>query len=240
MGVDAIVYCHIPREVTDDEIHRVAVVAQISLGRSVLWIDDDADRMSLHRVSRKTVRMPEAPKGGTWIDVSTMARYYGVGYERGPILEIIALRDLMLHHWPDATVYYGGDSDVGVAPMTDEVVASLKAHLFGGEGRDYFMYGGDRGRRFDCPRCRTPTSAPMSGNGGRGHRCLSCGWSWFISSSGEVTPTERDFRTPRGAKVPTVELPLLAVRAILKQLYDGDKAGHAAVELELLLADVDR
>jgi len=96
----------------------------------------------------------EAQPGETLLEVHLAGRYYGVGYERGPILTFIAIADWIDANIPTAEVWYGGDSSgVLMEPFPQSERLALQAHFFGPHGQDY--------RKFD-PRGTFPTPPPCA------------------------------------------------------------------------------
>lgn len=255
MGVDAIICALVPKRLTDEEIKRAAVHAQVVIGDGhVLQVSPPHDgtlswspregQHSLVRADAETldIYFPDRPDGRnkTWLWVNTRSSYYGPNYERGPIVTILALAKFLRHRWKGTEVYYGGDTGGDVSLLDQKREAALWDHLFGPEGRDYFQRSGfGAGRAVHCDFCDLTTSVNMGGGVGSyfGCYCNSCNRHWLVEG-GRVTLTKADYRTSLESKdeVEIARLPLVPLRAILQQLRDGDPAGHAAVELEMLLA----
>lgn len=71
------------------------------------------------------------------VEVATMARYYGPGYERGDWPTIYGAIRVLQAAFPEATVYYGGDSSDDGVECTDEYLAEIWSHFLGPHGDDY-------------------------------------------------------------------------------------------------------
>ena len=69
--------------------------------------------------------------------ISTLVRYYGKGYERGPFHIICAV--LMLLHESDdvETVWYGNDDYVSSEPFTKEDTSNLALHFMNNGSKPY-------------------------------------------------------------------------------------------------------
>jgi hypothetical protein len=71
------------------------------------------------------------------VEVHTLDRYYGPGYERGHWPRIFEMIVTLRAAFPDATVHYGSDSDDYAPEVDDERLASLWAHWFGPDWNSY-------------------------------------------------------------------------------------------------------
>lgn len=69
--------------------------------------------------------------------VGTMARYYGPGYERGDWPSIYGAIRVLQAAFPEAKVYYGGDSTDDGLECTEELLAEVWEHFLGPHGDDY-------------------------------------------------------------------------------------------------------
>lgn len=91
---------------------------------------------------------------GQWLSFYSLSRYYGPGYERGYWPYIYSVLLLLKHHFPDAQVYYGGDSEPEYCQeMTDEALAGIWAHWLSPDGQSYH-------RSFD--QFRQPQPEPVA------------------------------------------------------------------------------
>jgi hypothetical protein len=71
------------------------------------------------------------------VELYTLARYYGPGYERGDWPTIYGAIRLMQTAFPRCRVYYGSDSMDDGEECTDEFLAELWEHFLGPNGDDY-------------------------------------------------------------------------------------------------------
>ena len=73
-----------------------------------------------------------------WLEFRTLNRYYGKGYERGSWPYIYSIFLLLKNHFPETTLFYGGDSMPDeTIEMTDERIAELWAHWLSSDGVNY-------------------------------------------------------------------------------------------------------
>jgi hypothetical protein len=78
---------------------------------------------------------------GDHLNYRSLSRYYGPGYERGYWPYIRATFMLLKHHFPDAVLLYGGDSDIeDCEEVTDEFVAKMDAYWLSENGQNYRKY----------------------------------------------------------------------------------------------------
>lgn len=108
MGVDAVIRCQLTRPVTDKEIKQWSYRLGDAAGSDFFWLDRAKGRMALN-LREDYEAYPEKKIINTVLEVSTMSRYYGPGYERGDWPRIAATLIWMTHNLPGVT-YYGGDN----------------------------------------------------------------------------------------------------------------------------------
>lgn len=77
-----------------------------------------------------------------WLDrprvaVQTLARYYGPGYERGDWPRIYGAIRILQAAFPEARVFYGGDSSDDGQECTEEFLAGIWEHFLSPNGDDY-------------------------------------------------------------------------------------------------------
>ena len=65
-------------------------------------------------------------------------RFYGEGYERGDWPAIYGAIRLLQAAFPQARVFYGGDTDDNAEEVTPRRLAELWAHFLGPDGSRYF------------------------------------------------------------------------------------------------------
>jgi hypothetical protein len=71
------------------------------------------------------------------VELSTMQRYYGIGYERGPWPSIYGAIRLMQTAFPGCPIYYGSDSGGDGLEVDEEFLDGMWAHFLGPNGDDY-------------------------------------------------------------------------------------------------------
>jgi hypothetical protein len=130
-------------------------------------------------------------------------RYYGIGYERGPILKIIEIATVLEYLLPECEILYGGDSSGVLAePFTTTVQQELVQHYLGTAAEDpygrYFDEGFSRGEKFPfdrptCDLCKVPMIRSGWGQGFAAFHCAGCGHrvetrdsgkTWVVSKKG--------------------------------------------------------
>lgn len=130
MGVDAMMLVKTKKQHTEREVLRLATRLYEAFG-SVLWVD----RGTRHCLSivPKCLQDGETIKprpGEQFIQVHLFGRYYGRGYERGPLHDYIAVAMWLEHNIPGCAVYYGSDSSgICAEPFGPEQRADLFRHF---------------------------------------------------------------------------------------------------------------
>ena len=76
-------------------------------------------------------------EGGTYASFDTLWRYWGPGYERGPLFEIMGVIATAFWAFPGHTVYYGGDCDLEPEVMDGIRFAELWKHYASDAADDY-------------------------------------------------------------------------------------------------------
>ncbi len=116
-------------------------------------------------------------------EVHMWCRYYGIGYERGPLDRILSVARWFRTRLPEARIYYGGDSSGCVADeFTPEFEQELWAHFCDQGGKPYGgrfggMFRGDGCKTPVCKLCKVPYIRYGGGGGGQyaSFRCDGCG-----------------------------------------------------------------
>lgn len=119
MGVDAQMFVKTKQKLSANDVRALSVHAFAAFGSSILSVTRPGE-FSFWPEGRHALELIEAygqdgpditPKvGEQFIAVNLAGRYYGPGYERGPLHDYIAVASWLEHHIPDAKVFYGGDS----------------------------------------------------------------------------------------------------------------------------------
>lgn len=170
MGVDAVMFAQLDHDVTPEFVRQIAILRQTLF------------KFPVPDVERRQHSLRWDPKKRR-VHVWTFCRYYGEGYERGPILEILAFSRFLEEKFAPCVIHYGGDhTDSDDLPVFDDRRRNeLWHHFVSGSGREYFAHMGHYGaeKRYVCDFCDLPLSFNMMGRGGQGGYCLSCKRHWF-------------------------------------------------------------
>jgi predicted RNA-binding Zn-ribbon protein involved in translation (DUF1610 family) len=117
MGIDAQMLIRSKRQRTEAEVLELAYRMSAALGTDLFIIDRDGwgGRKPHHCLTICNEFMQDGDSivprpGEQLIEVHLSGRYYGVGYERGPLADYIAIAEFIEEIAPDAEVMYGGDS----------------------------------------------------------------------------------------------------------------------------------
>lgn len=150
MGIDCEMYAEVSDKVTPEDVLRVSRRMVECLGKEIFWLRDNNDDY-LHAILAKGQTLPHAlyitteetwdsnenggivklPKGKRFVHVSTFTRYYGKGYERGPIHLQMEVARFLKASFKGCKVFYGGDSSgVPFEEVTDEWMADIMAHYY--------------------------------------------------------------------------------------------------------------
>lgn len=197
MGVDAIVIARTPVRLTDDQIRRYSWLLGSSLGSNLLFRPTCGGN-NITRVDVVDIEPIPDEDRSLCVKINLMSRFYGPGYERG--------------HWPTVAAaimwvraqgwdaFYGGDSGVGIVPVTDEVLAGLWAYWCANGSRPYMPASPDAPL---CPLCQERMTKRMWGPGDMaGAECWGCGAHMMRrSADAPWLPCDRDFKDPQAPKV---------------------------------------
>lgn len=121
------------------------------------------------------------------IQVNLSCRYYGEGYERGPILDIVNLAGFLDYLFPNCEIWYGGDSSgVEAAPFPWSEREKLVRHYFN-VGREPYLrcFGSET----EIPTCvlDNKVMVPSGWGGGLTYAtCLACKEKAVFDKSGRV------------------------------------------------------
>lgn len=119
MGVDAIMLAKVPRVLDKEFVLSLAVDCHEAFG-SAVWVYRP-DRHCIE-IDNESCWSEPAKSGETIlrIHMGGSGRYYGEGYERGPLFYYIAIAQWLEIRLPDAAIYYGGDSSDYVDEVFDK------------------------------------------------------------------------------------------------------------------------
>lgn len=137
MGIDARIRVMVPA--TDEkQINRWAY--ELAVCFDEVWHDAKDNKRALLIIEDEDLSIPD---GHMLLEVSTLMRYYGVHYERGPLPTII-----MIAKWLEirtkGTVYYDGDNVDWLTPFDEQTRNELFNHYVETVGRlpydNYFTH----------------------------------------------------------------------------------------------------
>jgi hypothetical protein len=123
----------------------------------------------------------------TFLRVYPSGRYYGIGYERGPIMTYIQMAEFLERLIPNCEVWYGGDSSGACAELFDKTKREkLINHFISANGHDSYNHYFDKDSNGpDCPVCEVKMVQNGWGPDYKAYGCLGCGWQ-RSERSGEV------------------------------------------------------
>jgi hypothetical protein len=246
MGVDAVMWITLDRDIPAHEVRKVGVQCCVALGwQGVLcqsppseW--DTSGTSAL--VRQNTPSLESLPMATTYVECNLECRYFGPDYARGPITHILSTTRWIRGVWPDARIWYGGDSSDHLLEMTPEYEKELWDYFAGPNGRSYYDHG-ERRPTVMCDFCDVKCISNMTSGSSSGHYCPACGRRWIRDHAGGVRQTDEHYQElgdkPRDPR-DTLRLSKRRVDAIVAQLYDGSDPRSALVDLEMLLAETNQ
>lgn len=108
-------------------------------------------------------------------DIPTLHRYYGIGYERGPILTFINIAEWLEACVPELKdIYYGGDSSEHIGLFNKPERDIIKAHFYKVGHLPYRQGFSDEGKVTLCPRCNEQPIINSWSGGTCGGSCYGC------------------------------------------------------------------
>jgi hypothetical protein len=202
MGIDVVMQAHTAKLLTDDEIRTTSYKLCEAVGHNEFWLDVEHGQFALYRAEQDSwyEPTPDQPIGGTTLTVSTLWRYYGPGYERGPWPTIHATIEFLERN--GFTVYYGGDS--GGAEELVKITPEYKNELWDcfckvGHSPYRSMFG-SRDPKSDCPYCKNPMYAygwNIPSLGAIRYNCPGCGYKCYTADRGQTfVATEEESGVP--------------------------------------------
>lgn len=175
MGVDACMFVLLPAPITDDERLRIAWecanVSDIVYGVPCIHFGRGA-LDSYHE------RDSDVPAVRTRLHVSLGCRYYGDGYERGPVLAIAALAAWLEARTGGRVMYHGDSTDEHNAEALDADARDAMVRMVARRPPYHIMgYGSAAYHGPYCKACQQPMQARLSGgrDNVRGYVCDVCG-----------------------------------------------------------------
>jgi hypothetical protein len=192
MGVDARILVRVPRDVkpseVDDLAYRLAeafwhdTFSTVQPG-TYSWIPNGCrslERVDVYQQDGDDI-LPQ--NGETLLEVHLGGRYYGPGYERGPLWTYVAIAYWLELNIPGCAVWYGGDSSgICAEPFGPEERKAMMAH-FADVGHEPYAGAWNTGdtplRAPMCALCKRPMRQFTWGGGidseRAGYQCAGCG-----------------------------------------------------------------
>lgn len=129
-----------------------------------------------------------------FIEVHFWGRYYGPGYERGDWGKYRNVISVLKLSFPDAEIWYGGDSSGMCAELMDDKKMAEFDACWMGPGRTPYVRGfsgiGGAKAKATCPTCQTPMFQHGWGGGKTMFACESCDYTCDVDEkTGKVTKT---------------------------------------------------
>jgi len=186
MGVDAEIFIKVKGELTQKDIQKQNYIFGCAF-HQYTWHSKDEPALSLKIWNENYFNDMKEP-GHTLIQVPTLGRYYGEGYERGPLMTYVAMAELLEHLFPNCTIFYFGDS--GGCESRKEFHSVRRYELiehFANWGHEPYerAFSGQH-HKYICPNC----NIGMIQNGFKGRlgyfSCSGCGWH-----VNEISATEK-------------------------------------------------
>ncbi len=207
MGVDAIIYAVSEIPLSDREVLTLSVDLAEAVGPGFFSLDPqgrygDEPRHALSRVRRSSYLeelQPPPEPGAEILEVNTLSRFYGEGYERGNFTDISAVCDWLTYR--GLTVYYGSDSGGGIS-LWSARREKLWKHWAVNGGRPYREGFGQSSKEHQriCTFCDRPLTQNGWGAGFAHYTCRSCfrddrtndsGKTWIVRRGNEeIDPTK--------------------------------------------------
>lgn len=191
MGIDAEMLVKVNKILTQDDIkHESYIFGSAFKDYLMLGFDDKVYHKNLEIVDKYEQDGPDLipEKGTTFIRVPLSGRYYGEGYERGPLMIYIIMAEFLEKLFPSCEIFYGGDSSgICAEPFDKKNRDKLMQYYIDNNGRDKYnnYFSGNHGK-YKCPNC----DMPMNQNGWKGklgyYTCSGCGWNVNEISETEV------------------------------------------------------
>lgn len=174
------------RLMSDTEIRAASVKLCRSAGAWLFHLDPESDEHALERAaSGHDYVFPQATLGGALVCVNVAGRFYGPGYERGSVVDIVGIAELLERILAPCEVFYGGDSREEVPLFDAKARAALLDHAAGPLGQRYYEYNLHPYVPVNtCEFCRVPAVSNGGGATISYTFCSGCGRKWEVSSNG--------------------------------------------------------
>jgi hypothetical protein len=181
MGVDAEILITTDKKFTKKEVRHLAYELSSAFGRDPFWIDraDDRHALNICNEDYMLLTIPEEERSKQVLQVSTLMRYYGEGYERGPAAKLLMVMLWLKNRIPKCKVFYGGDTGAELEEVTDEYWNNLFNYWCQNRTehykRSFTNLGGKTNPIEHCNFCDVEMVQCGWGNEYSGYRCLGCG-----------------------------------------------------------------
>lgn len=179
MGVDVEMFFRLKRKLSEKELRRLSWEMSGAIGRDTFYRDEPKG-LPIEEREEITQDGPTltANKGEHFYRINLLCCYYGPDYERGPVLEIIAVAEWLEAHVEGAEVWYGGDSGgICAAPFRAQERAALKRHWLD-HGHAPYLLAWNSGifskHLPTCPRCQELMINSGGGGDRRFYFCYGC------------------------------------------------------------------
>lgn len=175
MGVDAEMFVTLNREVSNDELKRASYIFG-SAFHHLLWIGN-GEKIDNHPLERHSSDAWPKIQAQTVLRIPLLTRYYGIGYERGPLFNYIMMAELLEKLFPDCQVHYGGDSSGVEIELFDKAKRNEMIEHFAKVGHDAYNRYFDKDKIGpQCPVCDVQMIQNGWGPKYKRFNCLGCGW----------------------------------------------------------------
>ncbi len=159
MGVDARIEFTTPKPLTELELRQASGRLFATVGKGPFWLEKKDNQHILEAIEANRYQ------------VNLIGRYYGPGYERGPLVDYITIANWLEVNL-GATVYYGNDSSDELGLFDDNYVSYLYHYYLENGHEPYRAYS--LGTK-ETPKCSFCGGKPMHAVGcGGNHTFWHC------------------------------------------------------------------
>lgn len=184
MGIDAEMFVKLNYKITEEELRQKSYIFgsmckyHLFLGYNDTHIHNPLESVKSIHSDGNGARYNFHAKDGSLIKVPLAGRYYGPDYERGPLLDYVAIALFLEIIFPDGEIYYGGDSSGVEFELFDSKYRNeLMQHAAKVAHEPYNRCFNGNHTKYVCPHCKVP----MIQNGFKGKlgyfHCVGCNWS---------------------------------------------------------------
>ncbi len=183
MGVDAELYFVTPSLSNQDQKAKTYIFGQAFHDK--LWLGNG------DKVYHQPLEWMEGTDNDNWMNIPIPSdhilckvpvggRFYGEGYERGPIMDYIIMAEFIEKLFPDCVIYYFGDSG-GCDEWSEFNKArrdALMNYFITHNGHENYQRAFDRENKGpNCPNCDVRMVQHGFGQNYALYCCHGCGWS---------------------------------------------------------------